>query len=282
MGRARRSVASDMDAECCRRPTRSATAGGWRSVRSVARAGPACDRLGAHKPEGGGRACTARGAHRYPAHARGARRRGPGLFCRPSGPRGRPRRALRRRPASGSTRAGHEAVVRFRTRAAGEALVDITASAPGISWGIAGSESAVLRLVVDGVFVGDDVVMASTPVTRSFDLGALPPGRHELRLQFDAAASAPSAKVVRVGAHPLPHRRRGHARRTSPCRTRRSCTAATVRATTVATGPYQNAVTDTPLVAWHEDTAARDAGPPASCSTRSCGATRTVVLRRPR
>jgi hypothetical protein len=149
--------------------------------------------------------------------------------------------------------------VRFRTAVVGEVLVDITAAAPGISWGIAGSESAVVRLWVDGVFVGDDVVMASTPLTRSFDLGARLPGRHELRLQFDATASAPAAEVVRVTRtrfHTVPVGTAAYvALSHSPILYGRSGAGTTVR-----TGPYQNAVTDSPLVAWHEDTPAATPG----------------------
>ena len=159
----------------------------------------------------------------------------------------------------GVTRAGRDASVRFRTRVAGEEIVDITAAAPGISWEREGSESAVVRLSVDGVFVGDDVVMAATPITRSFDLGPLPPGRHVLSLHFDADASAATANVVHV------HRTRFHtvaagtpayvALSHSPVLFGRNGAGTTVR-----TGPYQNAVTDSPLVAWHEDTAAATPG----------------------
>lgn len=152
-------------------------------------------------------------------------------------------------------RDGRDLSVRFRTSVPGEVIVDVTAAAPGISWEVEGSESAVLRLSVDGVHVTDDVVMASTPVTRSFDLGTLRAGRHVLSLHFDAEASAPSAGVVHVrrphfhtiaaGTHayiavshsPVLYGRNG------------------VGVNANESGPYQNAVTDAPLVAWHEETA---------------------------
>jgi hypothetical protein len=157
-------------------------------------------------------------------------------------------------------RAGRDAVVRFRTAPAGEAIVDITASAPGISWEIGGAESAVLRLSVDIVYVSDDVVMTGTPITRSFDLGPLSAGRHVLRLHFDADSSAPSAELVRV------HRIHFHtvaagtpayvALSHSPVLYGRNGAGVTPD----ESGPYQNARTDSPLVAWHEDTAATTPG----------------------
>jgi hypothetical protein len=158
------------------------------------------------------------------------------------------------------TRDNHDAVVQFRAPVAGEELVDVTAAAPGISWERTGAESAVLRLSVDGVYVTDDVVMAATSTTRSFDLGTLPAGRHALRLHFDAASSSEPAEVVYVsGTHfhsvaagtadyiALSH---------SPVLYGRNGAGVNVH----ESGPYQNAVTDTPLVAWHEDTAAATPG----------------------
>jgi hypothetical protein len=158
------------------------------------------------------------------------------------------------------TRGGHDASVGFRTRVAGEELVDVTAEAPGVSWQLEGAESAVLQLSVDGVYVTDDVVMAATLVTRSFDLGTLPAGSHVLRLHFDTDSSAPAAEAVYIhqttfrtvavgtGAYvalshsPVLYGRNG------------------VGINSGESGPYQNAVTDTPLVAWHEDTAAATPG----------------------
>jgi hypothetical protein len=158
------------------------------------------------------------------------------------------------------TRDDHDAVVHFRTRVAGEELVDVTAAAPGISWAQSGAESAVMRLSLDGKYVTDDVVMASTPITRSFDLGTLQAGRHELRMHFDAAASSEPAEVVyvtRTHLHAVPVGSPDYvALSHSPVLYGRS--GAGVNAD--ESGPYQNAVTDTPLVAWHEDTPASTPG----------------------
>ena len=147
----------------------------------------------------------------------------------------------------------------FHTRVAGEQIVDVTAAAPGISWDRAGSESAVVRLSVDGVFAADDVVMGATPLTRSFDLGTLPPGHHVLNLHFDADASAVSADIVyvdrirfhTVAAGTVAYVALSH----SPVLFGRNGAGTLHRS-----GPYQNAITDSPLVAWHEDTAAPTPG----------------------
>ncbi len=158
------------------------------------------------------------------------------------------------------TRDGHDDVVQFRTKVAGEELVDVTAAAPGISWGRSGAESAVLRISVDGKYTTDDVVMEATPITRSFDLGTLAAGRHELRLHFDAASSSEPAEVVYVSRTHLEAVATGtiaflelsH----SPVLYGRDVTGVN----TIETGPYQNAISDTPLVAWHEDTPASTPG----------------------
>ena len=94
--------------------------------------------------------------------------------------------------------------------------------------------------------------MESSPVTRSFDLGTLTAGRHTLTLHFDADASAPAAsavvvhgagfRTVRAGTHafvvashaPVLYGRNG------------------ANIDPAESGPYQNALTDSPLVAWHE------------------------------
>jgi hypothetical protein len=158
------------------------------------------------------------------------------------------------------TRDDHDDVVQFRTRVAGEELVDITAAAPGISWGRSGAESAVMRVSVDGKYVTDDVVMEATPITRSFDLGTLPAGRHELRLHFDATSSSEPAEVVYVSGthlHAVPVGSSDFvALSHSPVLYGRSIAGVNAG----ETGPYQNAVTDTPLVAWHEDTPASTPG----------------------
>jgi hypothetical protein len=149
---------------------------------------------------------------------------------------------------------GQDRTITFRTARAGEALVDVTAAAPGVSWAVKGRESAVVSLFVDGRYATDDVVPATFPITRSFALGHLKAGRHRLRLHL-AADRSPGPRVRVTGA----------AFRTVP--------AGSADYTDLAHapvlygrngadwgGPYQNARTDTPLVAWHEDVPAATPG----------------------
>jgi hypothetical protein len=148
---------------------------------------------------------------------------------------------------------GHDRTITFRTNRAGEALVDVTAAAPGVSWGVKGHESAVLSLFVDGRYTTDDVVPAAFPITREFALGHLKAGRHRLSLRLAADRSRgtrvrvtrTSFRTVGLGqaytdlAHaPILYGRNG----------------------ADSGGPFQNAFTDTPLVAWHEDVPATTSG----------------------
>jgi hypothetical protein len=158
------------------------------------------------------------------------------------------------------TRGGPHATVPFRTHDLGEEIVDITAGAPGVSWQDAASTSAVVRVSVDGRYATDDVVMESTLVTRSFDLGPLFPGRHTLTLQFDTRASSAGAvqvEVTRTHFHTAVYGTRewtvlSH----SPILYGRNID----NVAGEPSGPYQNASTDTPLVAWHEETPAATPG----------------------
>lgn len=149
---------------------------------------------------------------------------------------------------SSVVRAGHDRVVTFHTAHAGEAFVDLTAAAPGVSWGTTGHESAVLSVSVDGRYATDDVVPADFPITRKFALGSLAKGRHKLRVKL-AADRSPGSRVRLTGV-------RFHTVRTgsktyvemkhAPVLYGRNGTGGT------STGPFQNNATDTPLVAWHE------------------------------
>lgn len=144
----------------------------------------------------------------------------------------------------------------FVTKRPGEVLADVTAAAPGVSWGTAGHESSVLSITVDGKYVTDDVVPASFPIRRSFALGHLAAGRHTLKMALAADRSTGDRVQVsgvrfRTVAEGAPsYTDLEHA----PVLYGRDGTGGS------ATGPYQNASTDTPLVAWHEDTPAAIAG----------------------
>jgi hypothetical protein len=144
---------------------------------------------------------------------------------------------------------GHDRTITFRTSHAGEALVDVTAAAPGASWAVPGHESAVLSLYVDGRYATDDVVPAAFPITRSFALGHLRAGRHRLSLRLAKDRSRTShvrvtgVRVRTARADYLSHAPILYGRNGADWG-----------------GPYQNAYTDTPLVAWHEDVPATTPG----------------------
>jgi hypothetical protein len=138
---------------------------------------------------------------------------------------------------------GRGRTVTFHVARAGEALVDVTAAAPGVSWAVAGHESAVLSLYVDGRYATDDVVPSAFPITREFALGHLRAGRHRLSLRLAVDRSA--GRRVRVSRVAVRTVDRGQALTDlahAPILYGRSLG-----------GPYENASTDTPLVAWHED-----------------------------
>src|SRR5690606_7571140 len=126
----------------------------------------------------------------------------------------------------------------------GEAVITFAASAPGVSWARKGAESAVVSIEVDGRKATDLVVPSSEPVERSLGLGRVRKGRHKVTLRF-AGGSAPAAERVRLtGTRVRVPSENAVALRHAPIVAGR-------------TGwpfgdPYQNATTDTPLLAWHE------------------------------
>ncbi|TDC42539.1 hypothetical protein E1281_36085 [Actinomadura sp. KC345] len=123
-------------------------------------------------------------------------------------------------------------------------MISFAASAPGVSWGRAGAESAVVSIAVDGRHVTDLVVPSSEPVARSLGLGRVREGGHRVTLRF-AEGSAPAAERVRLA------RTRVRMPAADP---------AVLRHAPIVVGrtgwpfgdPYQNATTDPPLTAWHE------------------------------
>lgn len=152
-------------------------------------------------------------------------------------------------PASAGTpgvitvqRGGPAQSLSFTARRDGEAVISFAASAPGVSWVRKGAESAVVSISVDGRHVTDLVVPSAEPVARSLGLGHVGKGRHKVTLRF-AKGSAPAAHRITL-------------RRPSI----RMPDALALRHAPIVVGrtgwpfgdPYQNATTDTPLVAWHE------------------------------
>ncbi|TDC70375.1 hypothetical protein E1200_05605 [Actinomadura sp. GC306] len=140
-------------------------------------------------------------------------------------------------------RGGPARTLPFTAGRDGEAVISFAASAPGVSWAREGAESAVVSIAVDGRHVTDLVVPSSEPVDRSLGLGHVRKGDHEVTLRF-AKGSAPAAARVRLGR----------------TRVRMPADATALRHAPVVVGrtgwpfgdPYQNATTDTPLLAWHE------------------------------
>ncbi|TDD32589.1 hypothetical protein E1287_22155 [Actinomadura sp. KC06] len=126
----------------------------------------------------------------------------------------------------------------------GEAVISFAASAPGVSWARKGAEAAVVAISVDGRHVTDLVVPSSEPVSRSLGLGHVGPGKHEVTLRFArGSASAAHRVTLQRPAVEVP-----------------DADAVALRHAPIVVGrtgwplgdPYQNATTDTPLVAWHE------------------------------
>lgn len=132
----------------------------------------------------------------------------------------------------------------------GEALVDLDAAAPRTDWAVKGAESAVVSIFVDDRYATDLVVSGEQPLHRQLALGRLRAGTHILRLRFAGERSAAGSAAVRLDAVKVttyaPGSRDHLALRYAPI----------VYGRNVAElgSPYQNATTDTPLIAWHEAT----------------------------
>jgi hypothetical protein len=146
------------------------------------------------------------------------------------------------------TRGAPDGAVTVTAGGGGEALLTLTAVAPGVSWALPGREAAVLSVEVDGRYAGDLVVMSPRPTQRGIALGRLGAGRHHVRFRFAAGRSAPRARVVvltDLGVSVA-------APRTMASTVRRHAPVLFGRALPALGGPTQNARTDTPLLAWHE------------------------------
>jgi hypothetical protein len=141
-------------------------------------------------------------------------------------------------------RGGPARTLTFTAGRAGEALIGFTASAPGVSWAEKGAESAVVSIAVDGRHVTDLVVPSSDPTPRSLALGRVDRGRHKVTFRF-AKGSAPAAQRVRLA-------RTGVRMPSADQLVLRYAPVVVGRTLPVTGDAYQNATTDTPLIAWHE------------------------------
>jgi len=153
------------------------------------------------------------------------------------------------------TRGGADANATLTLASPGEAIVDLTVSAPGVSWGTFGSESAVVSLSVDGTYQSDLVVMSDQPTARSVALGSLSSGAHTLTAHFAAdrsPAGATSASITLNGVRVIAA--------TDPAYAALANAPVVYGRLLKKASPFANATTDTPLLAWHEATAAATPG----------------------
>ena len=145
-------------------------------------------------------------------------------------------------------RGGPDREVRFRTTRAGEAFIDLSVSARKVSWGTPRHESAVLSLFVDDHYATDVVITSNRPTAREFALGSLAAGVHTLRIRYAADRSS-----RRAGAATLRHLHvRTVAQNSKEYAAARYAPVLYGRNVRGLGGRFQSAVTDTPLVAWHE------------------------------
>jgi hypothetical protein len=141
-------------------------------------------------------------------------------------------------------------------RRSGEAVVNLRVAAPGTDWAVSGAESAVVSILVDGRYSTDLVVSGTTPVDRQLALGGLNAGAHLLRLHFaDERSPAMSGSVVvdRLSVST-------YSSNDPEYQVLRYAPVVYGRNIAALGTPYQNAVTDTPLIAWHETAPAPTAG----------------------
>src|SRR5262245_19334550 len=89
---------------------------------------------------------------------------------------------------------------RFTAPAESEALLDLTASAPGTSWRERDAEAAVVTIYVDSQYHQDVILFAGArEFTYQLLLGRVGPGEHGLRVEFNRKQSAAKAASVKIG-----------------------------------------------------------------------------------
>ncbi|OIV37118.1 hypothetical protein BIV57_12345 [Mangrovactinospora gilvigrisea] len=145
-------------------------------------------------------------------------------------------------------RGGPARTVPFRADRTGEALLTLTAAAPGTDWGTKGAESAVVSIYLDGRYATDLVVPGAQPLTRSLALGHVTRGTHHLRLALAADRSPAGARTARLSGLAVDVRPEtgdtGIVLRNAPVLYGRNVPA--------LGSAFQSATTDTPLLMWHE------------------------------
>lgn len=87
----------------------------------------------------------------------------------------------------------------FDTNAPGDALLALTAAAPGTDWGVTGRESATATVTVDGRYCQDVVLFrGDQPFTYRVALGWLGAGRHTVHVRYNSRKSTAGARGVVV------------------------------------------------------------------------------------
>lgn len=150
-------------------------------------------------------------------------------------------------------RGGHDARVSFSTRHRGEAFLRVGVSAKRVSWAKPHAESAIVSISVDGHDASDIVIFGGTPVEREIALGTLGKGRHVLRAHYvrRSPKGAGAATLRKLDVRVVRPRSPEYAvDRYAPVLYGRNVPDVAGPHDSYQ-GPYQNAVTDTPLVAFH-------------------------------
>ncbi len=88
---------------------------------------------------------------------------------------------------------------KFTATAESEAMLDLTASSPGTSWEISGSEAATASILVDGQKHQDLILFAGAKqFTYRLLLGRVAAGEHSLRVEFNRQQSAAKAATINI------------------------------------------------------------------------------------
>ncbi|MDB5096533.1 MAG: hypothetical protein JWM80_954 [Cyanobacteria bacterium RYN_339] len=126
---------------------------------------------------------------------------GPLVACPAVRPVGTPVAVPADRPAELWRGGGLPRAIALSLGAAREAALTLTAAAPGTDWGVAGSESAVVSVFVDGKYNQDVVLYGGAQATAyPLALGRLEAGEHSITLAFNQPASSPGARAVEVSS----------------------------------------------------------------------------------
>jgi hypothetical protein len=101
--------------------------------------------------------------------------------------------------ASPPQQSGDVTKTTFVAKKGGEALLDLTASAPGTDWGKPGSESAVVTVRLDGKYNQDVVLFAGEQrFTYQLALGTVSAGRHTVEVAFNKEKSPAGATGAQI------------------------------------------------------------------------------------